>query len=430
MTVPLLGAIADDMTGATDLASMLVRHGMRAEQRIGVPGASASPPRAEAVIVALKSRTAPVAEAVAESRAALAWLARAGARHFFFKVCSTFDSTDQGNIGPVADALLSDLSSPWAPVTPAFPRNGRTVYRGHLFVGNALLSESGMEHHPLTPMRDSNLVRVLGRQTDGRVGLVGYDEVAQGARAIRAAAGRLSEAGHRYVVLDATTDAHLADAGHALADRPLLVGGSGLALGLPAAWRAQGLLEEQDEPGLLPDAGGGAAVLAGSASRATNAQLGFARDHLPTWVLDPLSAPDAGALADAALVWASTQAIGPGAPPLLIAATAPPERVQHVQALLGAERAGALIERALGRIARGLVERGVRRMVVAGGETSGAVLAALGIERLAIGPEIDPGVPWTWSATPAPGLHLALKSGNFGARDFFLRAFEVLPGLR
>ncbi|MCW3475131.1 3-oxo-tetronate kinase [Limobrevibacterium gyesilva] len=423
----LLGCIADDFTGATDLASMLVRNGMRAVQLIGVPGAGDPVPDADAVIVALKSRTAPVRQAVGESLAALRWLRQAGCRQFFFKYCSTFDSTDQGNIGPVADALVEALGCGFALACPAFPANGRSVYQGHLFVGSALLNESGMEKHPLTPMTDANLVRVLSRQTDGTVGLVPFAAVDQGAAAIRRAMTALKEQGRRYAIVDAVSDAHLHAIGEAAAEHALLTGGSGVAIGLPENFRRKGLLPALRDPGALPEVHGPAAVLAGSCSRATLFQIGTAREHVPTLELDPLSVPDARELARQALAWADGKL---GAAPIVIAASAPPEKVAALQAKLGREAAGALVEHALADIAGALVQRGVRRMVVAGGETSGAVVTRLGVRSLRIGAEIDPGVPWTYAeGAPGAGLTpmlLALKSGNFGARDFFLKSFAML----
>ncbi|UPG71104.1 four-carbon acid sugar kinase family protein [Roseomonas gilardii subsp. gilardii] len=417
--MPLLGCIADDFTGATDLASMLVRHGMRTIQVIGVPDAPL--PEADAVVVALKSRTVPAPEAMAQSQAALEALLAAGARQILFKVCSTFDSTDAGNIGPVADTLLRRLQAGFALACPAFPANGRTVYQGHLFVGSRLLSESGMQDHPLTPMRDPDLVRVLSRQTDGGVGLVGFATVEQGAGAIRQAMTRLAESGRRYAILDALTDAHLVAIGEAAAAHPLLIGGSGIAMGLPENFRRAGLLPPRDDADALPPMRGYGAVLAGSCSRATLGQIGFARDHVPVLELDPL-AQDGPAMVSAALGWVDGKLREDR--PVVIAASAMPDRVALLQRRLGREAAGAMVEEALAAIAAGLVERGVGRLVVAGGETSGAVAQRLGLRSLRIGGEIAPGVPWTF-ADP-PGLHLALKSGNFGGRDMFLRAFEEI----
>ncbi|HYZ63249.1 MAG TPA: 3-oxo-tetronate kinase [Acetobacteraceae bacterium] len=416
----LLGCIADDFTGATDLASMLVRNGMRTVQVIDVPAPGEAPPDVDAIVVALKSRTIPAEDAVRQSLAALAWLQGAGCRQFFFKYCSTFDSTDAGNIGPVADALIAALGCGFAIACPAFPANARSVYQGHLFVGSALLSESGMENHPLTPMRDPNLVRVLSRQTTGTVGLVPFATVDHGAAAIRAALTALKEQGRRYAIVDAVSDAHLLAIGAAVAGHALVTGGSGVAMGLPENFRAQGVLRGADAGSLEP-VPGHAAVLAGSCSRATLFQVATARERVPTLELDPLATPDPQSLERQALDWADGKL---GDRPIVIAASAPPDRVAALQTKLGREQAGALVEQAMAAIAQGLVTRGVRRLVVAGGETSGAVVGALGVHRLRIGAEIDPGVPWTLAEGSGPKLLLALKSGNFGGRDFFLSAFE------
>jgi uncharacterized protein YgbK (DUF1537 family) len=372
------------------------------------------------VVIALKSRTAPAAQAAAESLAAAEALLAAGAKQLFFKYCSTFDSTDEGNIGPVADALLKRLGSGFAIACPAFPANARSIYQGHLFVGGRLLSESGMENHPLTPMKDPDLVRVLSRQTEGGVGLVPFAVVEQGAAAIRREFARLTEAGRRYAIVDAVSDAHLHAMGEACAAHALVTGGSGVAMGLPENFRERGLLPLRGDAADLPPASGFCAVVAGSCSRATLGQIGFARDHAPVLELDALATPDAALLAAEALGWVEGKLDTKR--PVVIAASAPPEKVAALQAKLGRDAAGALVEEALAAIAAGLVERGVRRLVVAGGETSGAVVQRLGVRSLRIGTEIDPGVPWTFAE---PGrIHLALKSGNFGARDFFLKAFS------
>ena len=416
----LLGCIADDFTGATDLASMLVRNGMRTVQLIGVPKPGDPVPDADAIVVALKSRTIPANEAVSQSLAALAWLQTAGCRQFFFKYCSTFDSTEAGNIGPVADALVDALDCGFAIACPAFPANGRTVYQGHLFAGSALLNESGMQDHPLTPMRDANLVRVLSRQSDGTVGLVPFATVDAGPAATRDALTRLREQGRRFAIVDAVADSHLLTIGTAIAHHALVTGGSGIAMGLPENFRAQGLLSG-DITTDLPAVDGFAAVLAGSCSRTTLLQIATARDHLPTLELDPVATPDADALVQQALAWAEANL---GDQPIVIATSAAPHQVAALQVKLGRERAGALVEDAMARIAHGLVNRGVRRMIVAGGETSGAVVSKLGINRLRIGSEIDPGVPWTLAEGSGPSLQLALKSGNFGAARMFQTAFD------
>jgi len=419
----LLGSIADDFTGATDLANTLVRQGMRTVQLIVVPDAATRPPDADAVVVALKSRTIPAADAVKQSLAALAWLDRQGARQILFKYCSTFDSTDEGNIGPVADALLDRLGDDFTVFCPAFPENGRTIYKGYLFVGDVLLSESGMRDHPLTPMRDPSLVRVLQRQVRHKVGLVPYATVAKGADSIAAAFAALRGKGFRHAVVDAVGDGDLLALGTAVAGLKLITGGSGIALGLPENFRRAGLLARTESADALPVVGGAAAVISGSCSPATLAQVAAMRAQRPVFDIDPLALAGDDDVVGAALDFAAREI---AAGPVLISASAPPERVRAVQEKLGRERAGALVETALAEIARRLVERGVRRLVVAGGETAGAVVKALGIKGLRIGKQIDPGVPWTASLGEKP-LLLALKSGNFGGVDFFLRSFSVLP---
>ncbi len=416
----LLGCIADDLTGATDLAVMLARNGMRTIQSTGTPKAGL--PDADAVVVALKSRTIPATEAVALSLEALAWLKQAGATQFLFKYCSTFDSTPQGNIGPVADALLDALGADFTIACPAFPTNARSVYQGHLFVGPTLLSDSGMRDHPLTPMTDANLVRVLGAQTKHKVGLVPVDRVEAGAASVRQGFAELRKQGFRYAIADAVSDTHLRTLGEALADFALITGGSGIAMGLPENFRKAGRLQTSGGVDRLPPASGHAAIIAGSCSTATLGQVEAFRSSRPTFAIDPLALARGRQPIDEALAWAKPKL---GKEPILIYASAPPERVASIQQQLGREEAGALIEKALAEIAVRLVGDGVRRLVVAGGETSGAVVNALGVQSLRIGPEIDPGVPWTMGMDDR-GLFLALKSGNFGSREFFTKAFEVL----
>ena len=417
----LLGAVADDFTGATDLCNALVRRGMRTVQLIDVPAPGMAAPDAEAVVVALKSRTIPAAEAIDKSLAALAWLRASGARQILFKYCSTFDSTDAGNIGPVAEALMEALDTDFTLFCPAFPEAGRTIYKGYLFVGDVLLSESGMRDHPLTPMRDPSLVRVLQRQSRSRVGLVQQKSVAQGAAAIREAFAALRKDGFAHAIVDAVADRDLEAIGEAAADFKLITGGSGIAIGLPENFRRRGLLSGGAADG-LPAIPGAAAVLSGSCSTATMAQVAYMKERAPCFTINPIAAAESGDVADQALAWARPLL---GDRPVLISATAPPEKVAEVQQLLGRERAGALVEDTLAAIARGLAAAGVRRFVVAGGETAGAVVQALGVTGLRIGRQIDPGVPWT-ASLGQPALALALKSGNFGAPDFFLRAFSVL----
>lgn len=418
----LLGCIADDFTGATDLANTLVKAGMRTIQLLGVPPPDLDVPESDAVIIALKSRSNPPREAVDMSLAALQWLRARGARQFFFKYCSTFDSTDQGNIGPVADALLDTLGESFTVFNPAFPTNKRTVYKGYLFVGDELLSESGMRHHPLTPMTDPSLVRVLQRQTPHKVGLVPHAVLARGRAAVSDEMARLRSQGVRHAILDSLSDDHLMTLGEACEDLSLVTGGSGMAMGLPANFSKRGELTTGRMAG-LPKVTGATAVVSGSCSLATQGQVAHMLRAHDGFRIDPLKLAAGDDVAAQALAWAESRL---SEKPVLIYSTASPEQVGEVQRALGRESAGGLVEGALGRIAQGLVRRGVHRLLVAGGETAGAVVTALGVKGLQIGPEIDPGVPWTFSLGQ-PVLALALKSGNFGTEDFFTKAFALQP---
>ncbi|MEP6740013.1 MAG: 3-oxo-tetronate kinase [Caldimonas sp.] len=423
-----LGCIADDFTGATDLANNLVRAGMRALQTIGVPGAAIDGD-VDAVVVALKSRTIAPEDAVAQSLAACRWLRAQGATQIYFKVCSTFDSTPRGNIGPVLEALMDELDCRFTIATPAFPDNGRTVFKGHLFVGDVLLSESGMRHHPLTPMTDANLVRVLQAQLYGaaqrRVGLVDYRAVGASATAIGERFAALEGEGVAIAIADAVSNDDLLRLGSAVKTLPLVCAGSGLAIGLPANFG----IAASREAAHLPEADGRAAIVSGSCSEATNAQVAhFIAHGGAARAVDPLHAVESDRAALVAEIGAWAEAAWRAAPeqPVLVYSTASPDAVRAVQARLGVEAAGAMLESLLGAVARRLVEDGARQVVVAGGETSGACVQALGIRALRIGAQIDPGVPWCHAESPvagAGGLHLALKSGNFGGVDFFTRAF-------
>lgn len=416
----ILGIIADDFTGATDIAGMLVKGGMRTLQTIGIPAKGLIPDDIDAVVVALKTRSIAAGEAVAQSLDALKALQAAGCKRFFFKYCSTFDSTDQGNIGPVGDALLDALNAKQAIYCPAFPENGRTIFFGHLFVGDLLLSDTHMRHHPLTPMTDASLVRVLARQTKHKVGLVPLKQVQAGSASLRAALDTLAADGVRHVIVDAVADTDLGIIGEAVGDDPLVTGGSGVALGLPAAYRRRKLLAHRSGADALPKAEGAAAVLAGSCSAATLGQIAnFKGAHL---ALDTDAICRGEPIGEKALAWASGK-LGNG--PILLSASDTPEAVKALQAKYGVEASSQAIEKTMAMLARGLVDAGVGRLVVAGGETSGAVVGALDVTALRIGPEIDPGVPWTASVGKKP-LLLALKSGNFGAPDFFTKAFARL----
>ncbi|MFM0139346.1 3-oxo-tetronate kinase [Caballeronia grimmiae] len=419
MAQALLGCIADDFTGATDLANMLVRGGMRTVLTIGVPDANVGI-EADALVVALKSRTVPRKQAVRQSLDALEWLRAQGCRQFFFKYCSTFDSTNRGNIGPVADALLDALKGDFTIACPAFPVNGRTVFRGHLFVGDVLLNESGMENHPLTPMSDSNLVRVLQRQSKSKVDLIPYDIISKGPEAVRARIEELKEDGVRITVADALSDADLYTIGRACRDMPLVTGGSGIGLGLPQNFHSADLLVYAGDAAQLPCIDGRSVVLAGSASKATNAQVADWRLSRPSFHIDAIALSRGEPVVERAVEFARTHEEA-----VLIYATASPDEVKLLQKEVGVEKAGHMVEAAMASIARKLRDVGVRKFVVAGGETSGAVVQALDVRSLRIGPQIDPGVPATQSISDKP-LGLALKSGNFGTVDFFSKALEAL----
>jgi 3-dehydrotetronate 4-kinase len=417
----LFGAIADDFTGATDLAGLLARSGVPVSLRIGVPR-EAPGETAPLEIIALKCRTAPTEAAVAETRDALAWLRRAGATRFFWKYCSTFDSTARGNIGPVAEALMDDLGASQTVYCPAFPENGRSVFMGNLFVGELPLAESPMKDHPLTPMRDSNLMRLLAPQVRRPVGLANRLVVAQGPGALRQRLAELRENGTAHVVVDAVANHDLVTIAEACQDMSLLTGGSALAMPLPDLWLKEGLLSRWDRPLAARHADGPAIVLSGSCSAMTNRQVAaYLSGGSPSFRLDPLALAEQGPAP--ALQWLAGQDLD--ATPIIYA-TAEPASVRAAQDKLGTERAGALVEDALAACAVAARDAGARRLVVAGGETSGAVAKALGIDRLDIGVEIAPGVPWCFARSGGHDVAITLKSGNFGQETFFADALEKL----
>jgi 3-dehydrotetronate 4-kinase len=413
-----LGCIADDFTGATDLANNLARAGMRAVVTVGVP-TTEQLVSADAVVVALKSRTIAAAEAVAQSLEACRWLRQHGARQIYFKICSTFDSTSCGNIGPVTEALMDELNCTFTVNTPAFPDNERTVFRGHLFVGNELLSDSGMRNHPLTPMADANLVRFLQTQLDPergrRVGLIDYQTTSRPAEAIHQRIRELRAQGISIAIADAINNDDLVRLAHALKEEPLVTASSGLGTGLPAAWG----FYPSSESSHLPAAKGRKVILSGSCSLATNAQVRhFIRNGGEAFFL----APGEAANDERAVSWANECWKNDPSRPLLLYSTAEPHAVAAVHAQLGAQAAETLIEHAFATVAQGLVAHGLGMLIVAGGETAGVCVRALNIRQLQVGPQIDPGVPWCFTG----GLHVALKSGNFGKEDFFTRAFSLL----
>lgn len=414
---PLLGCLADDYTGATDVAAALRRAGLATVLLFGVPDGDVVVPPCDAVVVALKTRSIPAAEAVAQSRSVAAWLRERGVRTVYSKYCSTFDSTDEGNIGPVTDALLDAAGGELTVLCPTTPEHGRTVYQGHLFVGSTLLSESPLASHPLNPMTDPDLVRVMGRQTPHRVGLVPLDVVRRGPGAVRAALEAHRTGGVRHVVVDATEDDDLAVVAEAAADLPVLTGAAGLARALGARLRPGAAATDPVARPALPP--GPAIVLAGSCSAATLEQVARARAVMPAHRLDPAAVPDRDDLLAAASSWLDRH-MADG--PVLIYSSAGPEERAAATAAMGPGTA-QLLETTLGALARAAVDRGARRVVVAGGETSGAVVRALGVRAVDVLGEEDTGVPWCVTMEK-PAVSLLLKSGNFGRPDLLVRAVE------
>jgi uncharacterized protein YgbK (DUF1537 family) len=414
----LLGAIADDFTGASDLANTLAKEGMATTLFVGVPEGEAS--ETVAGVVALKTRSIAPAEAVRQSLAALDWLKRRQAEQILFKYCSTFDSTPEGNIGPVAEALSTALGAGIAVVCPVFPATGRTLYQGHLFVGGRLLNESGMEKHPLTPMTDPDIRRWLRRQTKGEVALVPYAIVRQGAPAIASALAEAEADGTRLAVVDAVTDDDLRAIGAAIAGAKLVTGGSGIALGLPENFRRAGKLGKTGSAFTGIDGPG--AVISGSCSRASQAQLAEHLSRHPGLAV----APEAVLASELTVAAARDFVVTHRDDAPIVYSTAAPEAVADAQQRFGRERVATAIERFFGELATELVAAGITRLAIGGGETSGAVVAALGLDRLTIGPEIDPGVPALAGTVAGKPIRVALKSGNFGAVDFYDKALRVM----
>ncbi|MTD26875.1 3-oxo-tetronate kinase [Erwinia sorbitola] len=412
-----LGVIADDFTGATDIASFLVQNGMSTVQVNGVP-AQPLVSQADAIVVSLKSRSCAPEKAVADSLQALAWLQRQGCERFYFKYCSTFDSTARGNIGPVTDALLTALGESQTIISPSLPVNGRTVYQGYLFVMDQLLSDSGMRHHPVTPMTDSNLLRLMEAQASGKAGLINSQVLDQGAGAVRQALDALAQQSVRYVVLDALNEQHLLTQGEALRDMRLVTGGSGLAIGLARQWASAGHDFTVAQAAGAPQ-GQRAVVLSGSCSTMTNRQVARYRQQAAASAIDVERAlHHRDSYARELCDWVA-QHEGDALAPLLFA-TSDPESLQRIQQQYGAQQSSEAIEQLFAAVARELQQRGWQRFIVAGGETSGVVAQTLGIDAFHIGPAISPGVPWV-RAVGQP-ISLALKSGNFGDENFFARA--------
>ncbi|MBY5609497.1 four-carbon acid sugar kinase family protein [Rhizobium leguminosarum] len=421
-----LGSIADDYTGASDLANTLTKNGLRTVQTVGIPDPALALPDVDAVVVSLKIRSIPASDAVTAAVSAERWLRQRGAGHVLYKICSTFDSTDAGNIGPVTEALSDAAGGGIVLVTPAFPETGRTVYFGHLFVGGQPLNESPLKDHPLNPMHDANLVRVLTRQSRNAVGLIDLACIAAGPGAVKARLNALRTTGITAVIADAIFERDLETLGEVALETPVSTGASGLGLGLARALFRSGRISSggATTADAIRPVGGLSAIVAGSCSKATLHQLDIAERSMPVLRLDPerlLAGPDE---ISAAISWAGERI---SAGPVVIAASAAPETVSRLQSLYGREASGHAIETATSIITAELVERGVRRLVVAGGETSGAAVDRLAIPAFLIGPEIAPGVPVLRTIGNAQGdMLLALKSGNFGGEDFFTAALAMM----
>jgi 3-dehydrotetronate 4-kinase len=391
---------------------------------MGVPNSREAIGQADAIVIALKTRSVKSQEAIAKSLEALDALRAFGASRYYFKYCSTFDSTTEGNIGPVTDALIKALKISQTIFCPAFPENARSVYNGHLFVGDTLLNESSMRHHPLTPMTDANLARVLSGQSNQRIGCVAYSVVDQGAEAIKSTLLELDAQSTPFVIVDALKNEHLDSIAKACVDKLLLTGSSGLAAKLPAAYRECGLLSNVAISPAMPNIAGRTAILSGSCSTATQEQLAFIRSQYPIRFLDVRRClQHAEAELNELVDWAKSLV---DSQPLVIASTAEAGEVAVIQSEFGRQTVASAVEQMMANIARRLVDEcNVRRLIVAGGETSGAIVSTLGVSTLRIGPRIAISVPWTESIE-GPRLALALKSGNFGGRNFFQRAVEML----
>ena len=419
-----LGCIADDFTGATDLASMLARSGVNVSLRIGVP-LSTPENTAEIEVIALKTRSISASKAIDESLSALKWLKEAGAKKYFFKYCSTFDSTAEGNIGPVSEALMNELKVDQTIYCPAFPENGRSIYMGNLFVGQKLLSESSMKDHPLTPMNDSNLMRLLSAQVSRRVGLADRIVVNSGVNSLKEKLISLKENDVPHVIVDAVADTDLDTIASACQDMDFITGGSALAMPLAEFYKASGKISANDNSFMNKKLNTGSIILSGSCSEMTIIQVkNFIQRGAAAFQLDPIDLAENGV--KKVLDWLSSQDFTKN---IIIYATSDPDTVKKVQAELGVDMAGKIVEQGLSECAIAARELGIKNFIIAGGETSGAITKALNVRQLDIGIEIAPGVPWTFSGKRNNQIALSLKSGNFGSEEFFTEALSKLENL-
>lgn len=419
-----LGCIADDFTGATDLASMLARSGVNVSLRIGVP-LSTPENTAEIEVIALKTRSISASKAIEESLSALKWLKEAGAKKYFFKYCSTFDSTAEGNIGPVSEALMNELKVDQTIYCPAFPENGRSIYMGNLFVGQKLLSESSMKDHPLTPMNDSNLMRLLSAQVSRRVGLADRIVVNSGVNSLKEKLISLKENDVPHVIVDAVADTDLDTIASACQDMDFITGGSALAMPLAEFYKASGKISANDNSFMNKKLNTGSIILSGSCSEMTIIQVkNFIQRGAAAFQLDPIDLAENGV--KKVLDWLSSRDFTKN---IIIYATSDPDTVKKVQTELGVDMAGKIVEQGLSECAIAARELGIKNFIIAGGETSGAITKALNVRQLDIGIEIAPGVPWTFSGKRNNQIALSLKSGNFGSEEFFTEALSKLENL-
>ncbi|MDH3000575.1 hypothetical protein A1D23_01700 [Chelonobacter oris] len=414
----MLGVIADDFTGASDIASFLVENGLSTVQMNGVPKRRLQS-AVDAVVISLKSRSNPVEEAVQQSLNALNWLQHNGCTQFYFKYCSTFDSTANGNIGPVTDALMNALDTDFTVITPALPINGRTIFNGYLFVGQTLLNESGMQNHPITPMKDANLMRLMDAQADGKTGLVGYADVIRGADHVKCCFDQLKQQGYRYAVVDAVDNVQLAVLAKAIDDFKLVTGGSGLAAYM-AAHKSKNTPQKTQKTALLPTKAD-SVVLSGSCSVMTNKQVEAYKTKAAHKWLDVEQSLNNPNYADELYQWVIEHLNDDYAP--MVYATVPPQKLKEIQQQFGADNASHAIESTFATLAKKLKRYGVKNFITAGGETSSIVVQELGFDGFQIGKQIAPGVPWLKALDEE--VFLALKSGNFGSETFFAYAQEM-----
>lgn len=413
-----LGVIADDFTGATDIAGFLAINGIATIQVNGIPGED-FPADADAFVISLKSRSCPSDLAIKDSLDALQWLRKKGCTQIFFKYCSTFDSTSQGNIGPVTDALMDALQADITIICPALPVNGRTVYKGYLFVYDELLNESGMKNHPLNPMTDAKISRIMEVQSGGRAGNLYADIVDQGSEVVRKEIQKARAEGFRYVVVDTLSEEHLDIIARACSDLVLVTGGSGLAAGLAKLTDRSGDAVAAAIATGAPRKNPGV-ILSGSCSTATNRQVQIYRQKAASLYLNADQCLDDPDYIQDLYDWTLTHLEDPYAP--LLYATTDPMELSRIKAAHPGRDVGMAIEKIFGSLAARLRDASVTNFIVAGGETSGMVVQSLGLSAFHIGPQIDPGVPWVKAVGQA--VYLALKSGNFGSDDFFAKAQE------